>query len=1056
MKKTIFLFLMAAVCSLSAAFAQDAPQRKAALEGESTTTVTGKVISDIDEAALPGVSVSVMGMPYSAMTGDDGTFTLKVPESKECQLRIDGPQVSGVIVSLRKRDDITVRLQPAGYTTMTNQMVLTPLGMKEKSYLTSAVSVVSEDNALSVKGTPEQLLQGKVAGLNVLQRDGADASGANMYLRGFNSIYASNQPLLVIDGMIIENAQFGTSLIEGQVSTPLGSIDVKDIDQMTVLKDATAIYGAKGANGAILIQTRRVTDQKTKVDITALVGMNMQPKSLPVLNAADSKRYLQDVAQTSGLSPRQITALDWVNANQPVLLPNGTYQNENYWKYNQNTDWQEEIFQRAFKQQYSLAVSGGDETAVYGVSVGFAKKDGVIKGTDYTRFNARLNAAIDFTKAIRFQTNMQFLYGEKNIANQGSASVVNPLYTALVKAPFTAIRSISPENVASTAYENYDAMGNANPAVVVSDLKSLSSNYRFLGSYKIEADLYKGLTLATTFGVDFAKEREEIFYPTTGIPYGTLPLAEITNVQMHRVERLFTIFDETTLNYLWKHGHHTLDATLGFRYRRHMTEDDFGRGYNSASNYYQTISSGNADLYQNGGAIGTSNWLSFYGNVDYSWKNRYFLSAVLSSDASSRYGDNVSTFQVYPGVSAAWLISDENWMDIDAFNFLKLRASWSQSGNDDLGNYTSRRYYLSKRFLTSNGLVRGNLMNEDLKPERVQKFNVGLDMGLVNERLNISVDYYNNRTRDMLLYALPARFSGFASYVGNGGEMQNQGVEVAVGGRLAATKHFTWDVNLTLAHNHNTVKKLSTGDLYTTIGDGQVLTTEGESLGIFYGYRTNGVYSTANEAAAAGLSTMNGALRESFQAGDVRFLDQNGDKLIDDNDRVKIGDPNPDFFGGISSVMKFYGFTVTAEFGFSVGNDIYNYTRSVLESQKDYINQTKAVLNRWRTEGDVTDMPRASYGDPHGNSRFSDRWIEDGSYFKMKTASIAYDIPIKSNFITGLTVFGTCENVFTLTDYKGYDPEIICSSSNNPLYTGVDAFTTPTQRTFYVGVKLGL
>ena len=1053
MKRTIFLFLMAVFCSLTVAFAQEGPQRKGALE-EPTAVITGKVISDLDGAALPGVSVSVVGKPYSAMTDDDGTFSLKVPASKQCQLRIDGPQVSGIIVSLRQRDELTVRLQPAGYTTMTNQMVLTPLGMKEKTWLSSAVSVVSQDNALSVKGTPEQLLQGKVAGLNVLFRDGADASGANMYLRGFNSIYASNQPLLIIDGMIIENAQFGASLIEGQVSTPLGSIDVKDIDQVTVLKDATAIYGAKGANGAILIQTRRTTDQKTKVDITALAGMSMQPKNLPVLNAADSKRYLQDVAQTSGLSPKQITALDWVNANQPELLPDGTYQNANYWKYNQNTDWQDEIFQKAFKQQYSLAVSGGDETAVYGVSVGFVKKDGIIKGTDYMRFNARLNAAINFTKAIRFQTNMQFLYGEKNIANQGSASVVNPIYTALVKAPFTAVNSISPENVASPAYEDYDAMGNANPAVVVNDLNSLNSFYRFLGSYKIEADIWKGLKLATTFGVDFSHEREEIFYPSSGIPYGTLPLAEITNEQMHRVERLFTIFDETTLNYLWRHDDHTLDATLGFRYRHHKTEDDFGRGYNSASNYYQAISSGNSDLYQNGGAIGTANWLSFYGNVDYSWKNRYFLSAVLSSDASSRYGDNVSTFQLYPGVSAAWLISDENWMDVDAFNFLKLRASWSQSGNDDLGNYTSRRYYLSKQFLTSNGLVRGNLMNEDLKPERVQKFNVGLDMGLVGERLNISVDYYNNRTKDMLLYALPARFSGFASYVSNGGEMQNQGVEVAVGGRLAATKHFTWDVNLSLAHNHNTVKKLSTGNLTSFIGDGQVLTTEGESLGIFYGYRTNGVYSTENEAVAAGLSTMNGALRESFQAGDVRFLDQNGDKLIDDNDRVKIGDPNPDFFGGISSVMKFYGFTVTAEFGFSVGNDIYNYTRSVLESEKAYLNQTKAVLNRWRTEGDVTDMPRVSYGDPHGNSRFSDRWIEDGSYLKLKNVKLAYNVPIQNEYIQGLSVWVAANNLYTFTRYLGNDPEV--TPGNGVLVQGIDAGYLNPGRNFTLGVKINL
>jgi TonB-linked SusC/RagA family outer membrane protein len=1061
MKKSFLILLLACTAGLPVASAQEANAGAATVKsvgGEELVTIHGTILSDATAQPLAGVSVSVVGYPYSAMTDETGTFQLRVPASKECELSVKSPAQAGVIVSLRGRDEITVRLMESGYKTMTNREVLTPLGQKESSHILSAMSSVTSDNSLSVKGSPEMLLQGTVAGLDAQFRTGAEAAGANLILRGYNSLYGSNQPLLVIDGMVIENRQFGLSLIEGQISTPLGSIDVKDIDQITVVKDATSIYGAKGANGAILIQTKRTVDLATHVDVTAYWGLNMQPKKLPMLGAADSKRYLTEVAQSSGLSASQVNNLAWVNASLPSRQPDGTYENASYYKYNNSTDWQDEIFQTGFKQQYSLNVSGGDETAVYGVSMGFQNKDGLIEGTDYQRFNARLNAAIKFTDKIRFNANMSFVYGEKNVANEGSSSVVNPLYTALVKAPFTSPYSISETNIASPAFEAVDALGAANPSVVVTDLKSQASFYRFLGSYAIDIDLAKDWKLNSTFGLDFNKEREEIFYPTSGIPYGNLSNAEITNEQMHRVERLFNLYNDTHVSYAKNFGLSGLDATVGMHYLHCTAEDDYGRGYNSASNYYQTLSSGDAALYQNGGALGNWNWLAFYGNVDMNLLQRYFLQATISSDASSRYGDDINPLQVYYGVNAAWLISSEQWGNmLNGINHLKLRAGVNTSGNDDIGNYNAKQYYKSTSFLSSNGLVLGALMNEDLKPEHVTKWNLGLDLSAFNERLNLSVDLYKSTTRNMLLYSTASSFAGYASYISNGGEMENSGVEVALSGRVLNKKHFSWDIDANLAHNRNRIVSLSSGSQETAIGDGTVLTQVGSAAGIFYGYKTNGVYATTAEAEADGLSTMVGSVKTAFAAGDVRFVNvDDSNDIIDSNDRVQIGDPNPDIFGGFTSTMKSHGFTLTAQFNYSVGNDIYNYTRSQLESMSTYANQTKAVLNRWRTEGDITCMPRAQYGDPMGNSRFSDRWIEDGSYLKFKSLTLAYDVPLKSSVLTGLTVYGTVENLYTWTDYKGYDPEIISSSSNNPLYHGVDAFTTPSTRTFYLGLKIGL
>ncbi len=1063
MKKAYLLFLLAGLTCSSVSLAQTEPVRVAASKAAEvpSKTVTGKVVLDASGEPLAGISLQVVGARFSAMTGEDGTFSIKVPVDAKGKalsvIAVSGPTTEDIMVPVRNLDQLNIRLMYKGYNSITNKKIASPLGQKELTTNTSAVSVIGIDNSLSVKGSPEAVLQGQAAGLNTLFRSGTDWSGANLVLRGYNSIYTNNNPLLVIDGLIIENQEFGVSMVEGQISTPLGCIDVKDIDQIVVMKDASSIYGVKGANGAILIQTKRTEDISTHVDVSAFWGLNMQPKKYPMLGAADSKRYLTDLAQTSGLSAKEVNALSWVNATKPQQNPDGSWKYGDYYKYNQNTDWQDEIFQTGFKQQYSLSVSGGDETAIYGVSLGFQNKDGLVKGSDFQRFNARLNAAIKFTDRIRFNTSMSFIYGSKNLSNEGSASKVNPIYTALVKAPFTAVHSVDEYNVFSPAFEAVDALGAANPVVVTDDVVSENSFYRFMGSYTLEADLWKNWKIATIFGLDYNKEREVIFYPTSGIPYPNLPNAEVTNQQMHRVERLFSISDETRLSYSNKWGNHKLDGALGFRYYHNMAEDDFGHGYNSASNYYQTIGAGDSELYQNGGALGNWNWLSFYLNAEYAFKNRYFVDVTMSNDASSRYGEKTANIQIYPGVNAAWLISSEEWMKDASWNsYLKLRAGYNMSGNDDIGNYVSRRYYITQSFLNNNGLVRGGLKNQKIKPERVSKANVGIDAAFFNERLTLSVDGYYSQTKDLLIYSNAYSLSGFGSYVSNGGELTNTGVEVALGGRVLNKKSFAWDLNLTLAHNKNEVQKLDCGSIRSSIGEGTVLTSVGSPIGVFYGYKTNGVYSTTAEATAEGLGTMVGSVRKPFEGGDVRFVNQDNNNLIDENDMVQIGDPNPDLFGGLTSIMRYNRFTLTAQFNFSIGNDIYNYTRSQLENMSSYTNQTKNVLTRWRTEGDKASMPRATYGDPLGNSRFSDRWIEDGSYLKLKELSLSYDFNIKSAYITGLTVFGTCENLFTLTKYKGYDPEVVCSSSNNPLYQGVDAFTTPTSRTFYIGLKLGL
>ena len=597
----------------------------------------------------------------------------------------------------------------------------------------------------------------------------------------------------------------------------------------------------------------------------------------------------------------------------------------------------------------------------------------------------------------------------------------------------------------------------ANPSVVTNNVNSENSFYRFMGNIDLFAQLNKNLKFTTNFGVNFNKEREEVFYPKGGIPYGHFDNnVEITSNAQHRVERLFTLFDENRLTYTFDFAHdHKLDATLGFRYMTSRAENDFGETYNAPDNAYTSIGNGLIEYAATGGMLGKWNWLAAYANVNYNLYNKYFVDAVISADASSRYGEDVGVLQYYPSVTAAWLLSSEKWFRADFVDMLKFRAGYTQAGNDNIGNYAAKRYYVAQNFLGNYGLVRANLMNKDLKPERVTKFNVGLDMSFFNEAFTLSADFYKNTVTDMLVYSKAKYYTGLDSYIDNGGEMENVGIDVTATARLVNTKNVKWDLGITASHNQNEVTALKTGAFNTELAEGTIRTQVGSPLGIFYGYKTNGVYSTTEEAETDDLYTMVGSVRTPFEAGDVRFVDAHADGLIDEKDMQEIGDPTPDLYGSIFTNLKVKRFNLSAQFKYSLGNDVYNYTRRNLETMSGWENQTEAVRNRWQVEGDITNMPKMVYGDPRGNARFSDRWIEDGSFLKLKNVTLSYNVPMHNDVLTDLVVYGAVENLFTITDYKGYDPEVI-SSAANPLIYGIESYSTPHTTTFYVGVKVGL
>jgi TonB-linked SusC/RagA family outer membrane protein len=456
-----------------------------------------------------------------------------------------------------------------------------------------------------------------------------------------------------------------------------------------------------------------------------------------------------------------------------------------------------------------------------------------------------------------------------------------------------------------------------------------------------------------------------------------------------------------------------------------------------------------------------------YVNADYKLLNRYLLSVNASVDGSSRFGKNIddpmtltiskNKFAVLPSVGAGWLVSSESFMSqVKSIDLLKLRASFGLVGNDDIGNYNARQYYVSQNLFGVQGLVRGNLANPALKWETVTKLNAGVDVALFNERLSFSLDIFSNNTSDMITYEPVNTATGFKYAITNNGGMKTSGVELALSGRLI-NKVLKWDIGLNLATAKNEITKLPGNKMLTEFGGAAILTEVGKAANLFYGYKTDGVYASDAEAAASGLMNRNAnGILSPFQGGDVRFIDvrNNGSLVIDDRDMQVIGDPNPDFTGSFGNLISWKRLSLDALFTFSVGNDIYNYTRAKLESMSGPENQTLYVLNRWRADGQITNVPRASWGDPAGNARFSDRWIEDGSYLRLRTLSVTYNFPVKEGVIIKYAnIYATGNNLFTLTKYLGYDPEF--SATGSVFTQGIDTGLEPQYKTVQLGVRIG-
>ncbi|MGC4234185.1 MAG: SusC/RagA family TonB-linked outer membrane protein [Niabella sp.] len=1018
-------------------------------------------VSGIVTDAATGQPVTGANISYkefaAAITDSAGRFTIDAPWN-DITLLISADGYQAQEIALKGNKDFHIQLHKKGSHSLYDNITM-PTGTTLQSKVANAATSVKTNGAwANAPETPDAYLQGRVAGLQSVRRSGTPGIGADLFLRGYSSLFASNQPLIIVDGVFYDNGTYGSPLASGFYNNPLSFIDLKDIDDITVLKDGSSIYGTKAANGVILITTVRTREEATKIDAAIYGGMSLAPQNIPVLGAAGYRSYLSEILQSQGLSASAIQQLPYMNDD---------VNNPEYSRYHYNNNWQDKIFEKQYTQNAYLKITGGDNIAKYALSIGYLNSNSPLSETGINRYNMRFNADLNLSKRLTAATNIGYFRSSNDLKNLGIAPTTNPIYSALVKAPFLPVNVVTDNGLESPLLADHDILGVSNPVALIRNMTSANTSYRFIGGVSFNYELSKSLSLATTIAITSQKNRESFFIPERGIMPDTLfngtPALNRSGAQ---VIKAFNTFNDTRLHYYKAFNkRNQLNVRAGVRYNKTNSEQDFGLGFNSPTDQLTGVGYGLNTLRQIGGSLGASTWLNTYLNADYNMADKYFLTVASALDGSSRFGHKIENaginisgrrFAVLPSIAAAWVISSENFMAAaKAVTLAKLRASYGITGNDDIGNYTARNYYVSQNLLGVAGLVRGGISDERLQWEQVSKLNLGLDLAMFNDRLQITADVFSNKTDNMIVYEPGPAITGQDYIITNSGAMKTTGWEASVNSVLVNQKKLKWELGFNIASYKSQVTQLPAGSIITTFAEGNILTSVGNAPNAFYGHHTTGVFATDAMAAASGLRNKNadGSLT-AFKGGDAIFTDINGDKIIDENDRLVIGNPNPDFLGGINTKLTYGNWSLDALATFSIGAESYNYARRQLESVNSYSNQTEAVLRRWKTDGQVTDIPKATWGDPMGNSRFSNRWIEDASYLRLKTVSLSYRIPFKPTALKYIHVYATANNIITLSRYLGYDPEF--SATAGVLGQGTDIYLEPQYKYVQLGVRFGL
>lgn len=993
-------------------------------------TVSGRVTSSESNEPLVGASIRIQNTNQGTVTDADGTYVLSGVQPGDSLIY---SYIGCIEVRLSYQGQSQLNIQLSSDDRLLDEMIVVGYGSQKRSSITGAVSMIKSDEITSTPALRiEQALQGRMAGVQVSQSSGAPGAPLTVRIRGTGTINNSD-PLYIVDGV------------------PVGGLDFlnpSDIESVNVLKDAAsaAIYGARGSNGVVLIKTfNGKRNQEGIVQYNAYYGIQNAWKKPRLLNAREYAILSNEAHIAAGAAPLPEFA-------NPDALGEGT-------------DWVSAIMQSAPIYDHQLSISGGSEKSTYVISGNYFNQEGIIGGKKaaFDRITARINTTHQVKKWLLLGNTLNYTWLNRDGLTDNS-EFNSPLIRALNIDPVTPIRKAN----GTFAYSPYTDTDIANPVNAIEQTFDSWTTNRVVGSVFAEAELFKGLKARSTYSIDNTFANQRRFYPKFDLSVDPVlsdaPATEknLVNSVGFNANKWSNWQWENTLTYIFTIGKdHHLNALAGTSALLNRHYYNGGANTNLPSNKWEdayisnTIDPIASQSSYEGADESALN--SYFGRINYDFKDTYFFTATMRADGSSRFGVN-NRWGYFPSFSGSWIFTNDGLLD----NWLalgKLRLSWGQNGNDNIGNYgytsvisSGQNYVFGPGEVITNGSVALGASNPDLKWETSTQTNIGLDLDLLSGRMQVITDYFVKKTSNML-YAIPVlSTSGTAAPVQNVASAINKGWELAayLKSRPASALQYNIGGNLTFIHNE--VTDLGTGGEPINTGRIQsanstvARTDVGHPLASFYGYVTDGIFQTQDEVANHAFQS------EGTSPGDIRFKDLNQDGVIDVNDRTYIGNPIPKITYGLSGNAAYRGFDLSLFWQGTYGNDIYNGS---VRYDFTYVNRPQSALERWTGPGTSNTQPRVSLNDPNQNARVSDRFVEDGSYLRLKNIQLGYTLPSKlmqKVAIRELRLYISAQNLLTFTGYSGMDPEIGVVGS--PLELGIDKGFYPQSRIWMAGVNL--
>jgi len=994
-------------------------------------SVKGKV-TDSSGASLPGVSVVIKGTTIGVITDGNGVYSLTtVPENailvfsfvgmKSQEIKIGGQSTLNVVLA-----DEAIGLE---------EVIAIGYGTVKKSDLTGSVSSIKTGELQQTPMTSiDQGLVGRASGVQVTQTSGMPGAVASIRVRGSSSIQGGNEPLYVIDGFpVYSGGGFGNTGGRVQMSG-LSTVNPNDIESIEILKDAaaTAIYGARAANGVVLITTK--TGIKGRDIITFESNYSIQ-NIVKKMDVMDAQNYAALVNEAY--------------TNDKLTAPYDATQLAHIATLGRGTDWQDEIYRKGITQNYQLTFSGGDDKTSYAISGNYFDQQGIVVNSGFKRYSTRLNFERKLNETIKIGTNFSISHTINRAVATDTGGQEGVISGAMKMNPILPIY----KDLANGIYTDINTPGIQLPNPVATAKEQIFNNAttRLLGDIYGEVKLIDGLVAKITLGSDIFYDKSNQYTPSTiyqsnGKATGTIG-----------VSRSINWLNENTINWTKKFNSiHSLNVLGGFTLQQNNTEYVMASSSSFVNNImtYNNLGAG-ASYNQPGSSATRWNLMSYLARANYTLKDRYLFSVNSRIDGSSRFGTN-NKFGFFPSGSLGWRVSEEEFMESvkTTVNNFKIRGSYGFTGNTEIGVYESLATLGNVSWIIGNQLVSGfypnKIPNPDLKWERTGQLDIGVDLGLFQNRIRFTADYYRKKTTDLIYNVSIPAASGYQTMLKNIGSVENKGIEISLESDNF-TGEFRWTTAFNISFNKNKVLELG-GEKYKEMpeGDGHLKTGSirrlivDQPIGVFYGYRFDGIFQNTNETAAQISST------SQIGVGLRRYKDLNGDKKVDAaNDREILGDANPDFFGGFTNTFTYKGIELNIFFQYCYGNEIFNYNAIDLETPSGGQNAWADLVNRWTPTNPSNIYPKAN---TNRAVLVSDRWVEDGSYLKFKTLSLSYNFRKLTKYIDNLKVYLTGQNLITWTKYRGYDPEVSYRGAST-LEAGEDFGGYPQAKTFMIGVK---